>query len=102
MVVHTDNAHMGLRGRLLVGTALSAAAEERSGSAPSGLDPPLFQSEYLTTASRAPDDVVAIPLVAGVLAPRVIALHHAVGGAAMSLSTIVVAINAQLLRGLRL
>ena len=47
-------------------------------------------------------NVVAIPLAAGVLAPWGIVLHPAVGAVLMSLSTIVVAINAQLLRGLRL
>jgi Cu2+-exporting ATPase len=47
-------------------------------------------------------NIVAIPLAAGVLAPWGIVLHSAVGAVLMSLSTIVVAINAQLLRGLRL
>ena len=47
-------------------------------------------------------NIVAIPLAAGVLAPWGIVLHPAVGAVLMSLSTIVVAINAQLLRGLRL
>jgi P-type Cu2+ transporter len=43
-------------------------------------------------------NVVAIPLAAGVLAPWGIVLHPAVGAVLMSLSTIIVAINAQLLR----
>jgi Cu2+-exporting ATPase len=43
-------------------------------------------------------NIVAIPLAAGVLAPWGIVLHPAVGAVLMSLSTIVVAINAQLLR----
>lgn len=43
-------------------------------------------------------NVVAIPLAAGVLAPWGILLSPAVGAVLMSLSTIVVAINAQLLR----
>lgn len=47
-------------------------------------------------------NVVAIPLAAGVLAPLGILLSPAVGAIFMSLSTIVVAINAQLLRRLRL
>jgi Cu2+-exporting ATPase len=47
-------------------------------------------------------NVVAIPLAAGVLAPWGIVLHPAIGAVLMSLSTIIVAINAQLLRGSRL
>ncbi|MCU0636190.1 MAG: heavy metal translocating P-type ATPase [Gemmatimonadaceae bacterium] len=47
-------------------------------------------------------NVVAIPLAAGVLAPWGIALTPAMGAVLMSVSTIVVAINAQLLRRLRL
>jgi Cu2+-exporting ATPase len=43
-------------------------------------------------------NIVAIPLAAGVLAPIGIVLSPAVGAALMSLSTIIVAINAQLLR----
>jgi len=43
-------------------------------------------------------NVVAIPLAAGILAPWGVMLSPAVGAALMSLSTIVVAINAQLLR----
>ena len=43
-------------------------------------------------------NVAAIPLAAGVLAPWGILLHPAVGAVLMSLSTIVVAVNAQLLR----
>jgi Cu2+-exporting ATPase len=43
-------------------------------------------------------NVVAIPLAAGVLAPWGIVLHPAVGAVLMSLSTIIVALNAQLLR----
>jgi len=41
---------------------------------------------------------VAIPLAAGVLAPWGIVLPAAVGAVLMSLSTIIVAVNAQLLR----
>jgi Cu2+-exporting ATPase len=41
---------------------------------------------------------VAIPLAAGVLAPIGIVLSPAVGAVLMSLSTVIVAINAQLLR----
>jgi Cu2+-exporting ATPase len=47
-------------------------------------------------------NVVAIPLAAGVLAPWGIVLPPAIGAVLMSLSTVVVAINAQLLRGLHL
>ncbi|MGZ8493224.1 MAG: heavy metal translocating P-type ATPase, partial [Gemmatirosa sp.] len=43
-------------------------------------------------------NIVAIPLAAGVLAPWGVVLTPAVGAVLMSLSTIVVAINAQLLR----
>ena len=43
-------------------------------------------------------NIVAIPLAAGVLAPWGIVLHPAVGAVLMSLSTIIVALNAQLLR----
>jgi Cu2+-exporting ATPase len=47
-------------------------------------------------------NVLAIPLAAGVLAPWGVTLPPAVGALLMSLSTIVVALNAQLLRGLDL
>jgi Cu2+-exporting ATPase len=47
-------------------------------------------------------NVVALPLAAGVLAPVGIILSPALGAVLMSVSTIVVALNAQLLRGLRL
>ena len=47
-------------------------------------------------------NVVAIPLAAGVLAPWGIVLTPAMGAVLMSVSTIVVAINAQLLRRLQL
>jgi Cu2+-exporting ATPase len=47
-------------------------------------------------------NIVAIPLAAGVLAPWGIVLHPAVGAVFMSLSTIIVAANAQLLRRTRL
>jgi Cu2+-exporting ATPase len=47
-------------------------------------------------------NVVAIPVAAGVLVPWGIDLPMAVGAVAMSVSTIVVALNAQLLRRLRL
>ncbi|MCA9886342.1 MAG: HAD-IC family P-type ATPase, partial [Anaerolineae bacterium] len=43
-------------------------------------------------------NVIALPLAAGVLAPIGFILSPAVGAAFMSLSTVVVAINAQLLR----
>ncbi len=44
-------------------------------------------------------NVIALPLAAGVLAPLGILLSPAVGALLMSLSTIIVAVNAQLLRG---
>jgi Cu2+-exporting ATPase len=47
-------------------------------------------------------NLVAIPVAAGVLVPWGIDLPMAAGAIAMSLSTIIVATNAQLLRGLRL
>ena len=47
-------------------------------------------------------NVIAIPLAAGVLAPVGFVLSPAVGAVMMSLSTIVVALNAQLLRRLNL
>ena len=47
-------------------------------------------------------NLIAVPLAAGVLAPVGIVLPPAVGAVLMSVSTIVVAANAQLLRGLRL
>ncbi len=47
-------------------------------------------------------NILAIPLAAGVLAPWGITLPPAVGAVLMSLSTIIVALNAQLLRGLEL
>ncbi|MCB0124363.1 MAG: heavy metal translocating P-type ATPase, partial [Caldilineaceae bacterium] len=43
-------------------------------------------------------NIVALPLAAGVLAPFGILLSPAVGAVLMSLSTVVVAVNAQLLR----
>jgi Cu2+-exporting ATPase len=47
-------------------------------------------------------NLVAIPVAAGALVPWGFDLPMAVGAIAMSASTIIVAINAQLLRGLRL
>jgi Cu2+-exporting ATPase len=47
-------------------------------------------------------NIVALPLAAGVLAPIGIELSPAAGAALMAVSTIVVAINAQALRGARL
>ena len=47
-------------------------------------------------------NVVALPLAAGVLAPIGILLSPAVGALFMSLSTVIVAVNAQLLRRARL
>jgi Cu2+-exporting ATPase len=47
-------------------------------------------------------NVVAIPLAAGVLAPWDILLTPAVGAVLMSFSTIIVALNAQLLRRVKL
>src|SRR4029079_9378009 len=43
-------------------------------------------------------NVIAIPLAAGVLARWGVVLHPAVGAVLMSLSTVIVAVNAQLLR----
>ncbi|MGH9204740.1 MAG: heavy metal translocating P-type ATPase, partial [Vicinamibacterales bacterium] len=47
-------------------------------------------------------NVVAIPLAAGLLASRGIVLHPAAGAVLMSASTVIVAINAQLLRRARI
>ena len=47
-------------------------------------------------------NIVAIPLAAGVLAGRDILLHPAVGAIFMSASTVIVAVNAQLLRRARI
>jgi Cu2+-exporting ATPase len=47
-------------------------------------------------------NIIAIPLAAGVLAPWGVLLSPAVGAVLMSMSTIIVAVNAQLLRGVRL
>jgi Cu2+-exporting ATPase len=47
-------------------------------------------------------NALAIPIAAGVLAPWGFILPMSVGALVMSISTIVVAINAQLLRGLNL
>jgi len=47
-------------------------------------------------------NIVAIPLAAGVLAPWGVLLSPAAGAVLMSLSTIIVALNAQLLRRVRL
>ena len=47
-------------------------------------------------------NIVAIPLAAGVLAPIGIVLSPAIGAVLMSLSTVIVAVNAQLLRRERL
>jgi Cu2+-exporting ATPase len=47
-------------------------------------------------------NIVAIPLAAGVLAPWGIVLSPAVGAVLMSLSTVIVAVNAQLLRSVEL
>jgi Cu2+-exporting ATPase len=44
-------------------------------------------------------NIFALPLAAGILAPLGILLSPAVGALLMSLSTIIVAINAQLMRG---
>ena len=47
-------------------------------------------------------NIIALPLAAGVLAPIGILLSPAIGAVLMSLSTVIVAINAQLLRGYKL
>jgi Cu2+-exporting ATPase len=47
-------------------------------------------------------NIVAIPLAAGLLAPWDIVLSPAAGAVLMSLSTIIVAVNAQLLRRVEL
>ena len=47
-------------------------------------------------------NIVAIPLAAGLLAPWGFVLSPAIGAVLMSASTVIVAINAQLLRRARL
>jgi Cu2+-exporting ATPase len=47
-------------------------------------------------------NIVAIPLAAGVLALRGIVLSPAIGAVLMSASTVIVAVNAQLLRRAKL
>jgi Cu2+-exporting ATPase len=47
-------------------------------------------------------NALAIPVAAGVLAPWGFVLPMSIGALAMSISTIIVALNAQLLRGLKL
>ena len=47
-------------------------------------------------------NLLAIPIAAGVLAPIGFVLPMSIGALAMSISTVIVALNAQLLRGLRL
>jgi P-type Cu2+ transporter len=47
-------------------------------------------------------NIVALPLAAGILAPWNILISPAVGALLMSVSTIIVALNAQLLRRARL
>jgi Cu2+-exporting ATPase len=47
-------------------------------------------------------NIIALPLAAGVLAPLGILLSPAVGALLMSLSTVIVAVNAQLLRNVEL
>jgi Cu2+-exporting ATPase len=47
-------------------------------------------------------NIVAIPVAAGVLAPWGVLLHPAIGAVLMSLSTVIVAVNSQLLRRARL
>jgi Cu2+-exporting ATPase len=47
-------------------------------------------------------NIVAIPLAAGLLAPWGVVLHPAAGAVLMSASTVIVALNAQLLRRVRI
>jgi Cu2+-exporting ATPase len=47
-------------------------------------------------------NIIAIPLAAGVLASRGIILSPAIGAVLMSASTVIVALNAQLLRRVRI
>ena len=53
-------------------------------------------------SSRLGYNVLAIPLAAGVLARQGILLSPAIGAVLMSLSTVIVAVNAQLLRRSRI
>jgi hypothetical protein len=74
---------------------------ERRSRLPSSDDP--ADQDSLAPLTRDPeparaDTVVALPLAAGVLAPVEILLSPAVGALLMSSSTVIVAINAQVLR----
>lgn len=65
-------------------------------------DGPPEQGKMVLSLLWAGYNVVAIPLAAGVLANHGVLLPPAVGAVLMSVNTVVVAANAQLLRGLRL
>jgi cation transport ATPase len=58
----------------------------------------VFFSPFENRAGQRPPNIVALPLAAGALAWIGILLSPAVGALLMSLSTVIVAINAQLLR----
>jgi len=99
-----------------VGIAIGAGTDvaiQSAGVVPASSDPSgvigvleLSQAGYRkmlqNLAWAAGYNVIAIPLAAGVLAPVGIVMAPAVGAILMSISTIVVAINAQLLRRLDL
>lgn len=74
---------MKLRGRATITMVFSAS---------------LALSACTTTSDEAGYNLISVPLAAGVLAPVGVVMPMSVGAVLMSLSTIVVAVNAQLLR----
>ena len=79
-----------------------AASDPRSVAGVVRLSRASYRKMIQNLAWAAGYNVVAIPLAAGVLSWAGVTLSPAVGAVLMSLSTIVVALNAQLLRRVRL
>ena len=79
-----------------------AADDPAAWSASSGCRRASYRKMVQNLAWAAGYNIVAIPLAAGVLAGVGVTLSPAVGAVLMSVSTIVVALNAQLLRRLDL
>jgi Cu2+-exporting ATPase len=79
-----------------------ASSDPRGVAAVARLSRASYRKMVQNLAWAAGYNVVALPLAAGVLAWAGVALSPAVGAILMSASTIVVALNAQLLRRVRL
>jgi Cu2+-exporting ATPase len=79
-----------------------ASDDPRGVSAVAKLSNASYRKMVQNLAWAAGYNVVAIPLAAGVLAFAGVTLSPAVGAVLMSASTIIVALNAQLLRGVKL